>query len=451
MSDGPAQRRRVPAYGAVVVTAGLALRYPITSVSATLDAITAHYGLSPAGVAILSSLPVLMFAAGAPLAPALERRFGSEWSALVISVVLLVAALAVRPADRAVLFVGTAVAGLAISGFSVLVPHLVRERLEAVSASGQASSRAASGERGSRRRPHPAAGPTHRDPCLSRWPRGPHQPSWSRGSRDRPSPPLQTDDHGPVPNRAEAAVAHRDAAPARRLLRMPGPPSSFALTAWLPTILVDRGLGEAHAARMLAWLSIASLPASLGAPVIAARLQRQHVLVLAVGRRQSPDSPAPRGRRRRSPRSSSRSSAWRRALRSGSLSRFIVLKAPADRPVASSSAIVQGFGYAIAALGPSPWACSGRLMRPGQRPSLSSSASTSSRPAPAGGPPGTSNPHHYRTPAPRGTRSPRPPAAGCRLALSRDGPVTGPHDRRPILGAGRPSTRHEGAPCRRHH
>ena len=109
-------------YGALVVAAGLNLRHPITSVSATLDAVAVHYGLAPGGVAVLSSLPVLLLAIGAPLAPMLNRRLGPERSVLVLGAALGIA-VALRPVGMVALFFGTIVTGTAISGLSVLLPE----------------------------------------------------------------------------------------------------------------------------------------------------------------------------------------------------------------------------------------------------------------------------------------------------------------------------------------
>jgi CP family cyanate transporter-like MFS transporter len=45
----------------------------------------------------------------------------------------------------------------------------------------------------------------------------------------------------------------------------------FAVTSWLPTFLADRGASPAEASGLLAWYSVAGLPASLTVPMLMAR------------------------------------------------------------------------------------------------------------------------------------------------------------------------------------
>lgn len=57
----------------------------------------------------------------------------------------------------------------------------------------------------------------------------------------------------------------------------------YALTAWLPTILRDDGMGEAEAGLMLSLMSAAGILAALIVPVLAARARRQRGLALLGG------------------------------------------------------------------------------------------------------------------------------------------------------------------------
>jgi CP family cyanate transporter-like MFS transporter len=57
----------------------------------------------------------------------------------------------------------------------------------------------------------------------------------------------------------------------------------FAITSWLSVYLVSRGLGPEAGAGLLAWFSVAGLPASLLAPVLAARPAVLRLMAPALG------------------------------------------------------------------------------------------------------------------------------------------------------------------------
>ncbi|MFF2370489.1 MFS transporter [Agromyces sp. NPDC058110] len=353
-ADRPASahRRSAVTYGALVVLAGLNLRDPITSVSATLDAVGAQYDLTSVGTTMLSSLPVLLLAVGAPLAPVLERKLGSERSVLLLAT-LLALSVALRPVAPAALFLGTVVVGTSISGLSVLMPHLIREHL----------GRAAglwSGVFSTSFGVSAAIGAGLTVPLVTQLDSLPLAlASWSLLAIALAL--------------VASVVAHRAAGARRAASAAPADDSRqpfratpllwqvtgffgcqalvfFAVIAWLPTLYVDRGTSAEHAAALLAWLSIAGLPASLLVSLVAGRLRRQHVLVALVGVgvviglagvAWAPLELAP---------------AFIAVLGFAQGAAFglgvslIVLKAQGD--VAAFSAFAQGFGYAIAALGP---------------------------------------------------------------------------------------------------
>lgn len=343
--------RTALSYGLLVVAAGLNLRDPITSVAATLDMVTARYGLSTVEAAVLSSLPVLMLAAGAPLAPLLERRLGPERTVLVLSLLLAVA-VALRPLGEPALFLGTVVAGAAISGLSVLMPHLIRERL---------ADRAGlwSGVFTTSFGVSAALGAGLTVPLIARTGSLPAAlAAWSI-----PAVALAV---------LAAVVAQRGAArpqpvaePGRSARIRPTPLwwqvtaffgaqalVFFATVAWLPTLYADRGLAPDHAAGLLALASVAGLPASLGVSLVAARLRRQHLVVAIVslgsavafaGVAWAPTSSAPMF---------VALLGFAQGAAFGLAVALIVLKADAGVPIAPFSAFAQGAGYAVAALGP---------------------------------------------------------------------------------------------------
>lgn len=129
-ADGAGQRRafvtprRLLALAIVLV--GLNLRGPITSLAAVLPDIRSDLGLSATTAGLLTSLPVLCFALGAPLVVGLTRRFGVDRT-IVASLLAIALFLVVRPwGGGGLLLAGTALIGLAITAGNVLLPVVVR-------------------------------------------------------------------------------------------------------------------------------------------------------------------------------------------------------------------------------------------------------------------------------------------------------------------------------------
>lgn len=341
-------RRTAVAYGAVVVVAGLNLRDPITSISATLDAVADHYGLSAIGAAGLSSLPVLLLAAGAPLAPVLVRRLGVDRALLALAA-LLTLAVALRPIGTVALFVGTVAAGAAISGISVLMPQVIREHLAARAAIWSGVFSTSFGMSA-------AIGAAFTVPLVS-----------TLGSL--PLALASWAGLGVLLTFVAAVVTHQrrradlpTLAPATQVAtggRLRWQVTAFfgaqafvffAVVAWLPTLYVDRGADPEQAAGLLAWLSIAGLPASLIVSITASRMARQHVLVAivavatAVGLAGVAWAPLELAGLFVTVLGVAQGGAFGLALL------LVVLKSQGS--VASFSAFAQGFGYAFAALGP---------------------------------------------------------------------------------------------------
>ncbi|WP_277243573.1 MFS transporter [Mycolicibacterium obuense] len=343
-------RKRTAGYAVLVVAAGLNLRHPITSVASTLDAVTRHYGLGPPGVAVLSGLPVAMLAAGAVLAPALERWWGVERTLLGLAA-LLTLSVALRPASLTALFVGTVVAGLAMSGLSVLVPQMIREYLggrigwwSGVFSTSFGVSAAV------------GAGLTiplvHATGSLSR-----ALALWALPACALMAMAASVVIGGTPHRRAASAPAPSCARPTLLLGQVTAFFGAqafvfFAVTGWLTSIYVDRGVPPMQAASLLALASIAGLPGSLGISVVAARVRRQHWIIVAVstgtviglvGVVWAPAVLAP---------PFVVTLGFCQGATFGLAMALIVLKADPSRPVAPFSAFAQGVGFALAALGP---------------------------------------------------------------------------------------------------
>ncbi|WP_339897907.1 MFS transporter [uncultured Gilvimarinus sp.] len=104
----------------------LNLRPALTSVSPVLRTIGDDLSLTPSGLGVLTTLPVLFLGLAAPLAPIVARRLGMERTVL-LAVALLAVALLARPyLGVAGLFIGSSAAGACIGVMGVLLPGIVK-------------------------------------------------------------------------------------------------------------------------------------------------------------------------------------------------------------------------------------------------------------------------------------------------------------------------------------
>lgn len=111
---------------AAILLVGLNLRGSIAAVSTVLPDIRADLHMSSATAGLLTSLPVLCFALGAPGAAWLGRRLGI-YRALLVGCLVIALATAVRPyAGVWLLLAGTVVLGLAMTVGNVLMPVAVK-------------------------------------------------------------------------------------------------------------------------------------------------------------------------------------------------------------------------------------------------------------------------------------------------------------------------------------
>ncbi len=102
------------------------LRAAIASVAPVLADLTAELGLSSTQAGLLTTVPVVCFAAAAPPSAWLARRIGVD-RALSMALVAAAAAIAVRPVGGvALLLVASAVIGAALTVGNVLVPVVIK-------------------------------------------------------------------------------------------------------------------------------------------------------------------------------------------------------------------------------------------------------------------------------------------------------------------------------------
>ncbi|PIH05404.1 CynX/NimT family MFS transporter [Clostridium combesii] len=102
------------------------LRAPLTSVGPLVKFIRDNLHISNTLAGMITTLPLFAFAIFSPVAPRLGRKFGVEL-VLLLSVIFLTVGIILRSLSGvAGLFIGTAVIGLAISVANVLIPSLIK-------------------------------------------------------------------------------------------------------------------------------------------------------------------------------------------------------------------------------------------------------------------------------------------------------------------------------------
>jgi CP family cyanate transporter-like MFS transporter len=271
-----------------IVIAGANLRAALTSVGPLTGQIRADTGISGGAAGLLTTLPLICFAALSLFAPALARRFGTR-RVLTGGLILLAAGIALRSAPPvAALFAGTVVLGLAIAVANVLLPSLVKRDFPAhaglltgvyitVMNSGAALGSGVSvplarledfGWRG----------------ALGVW-----APLalvaavvWLcllRGDRPEGSPVGDTPS-----SRGERSYGGLWRSPlAWQVTLFMGLQSLvfYASIAWLPEVLQGDGLSAAQAGWMVSLMQFVGIPASLFAPILAGRRPSQRGLLAA--------------------------------------------------------------------------------------------------------------------------------------------------------------------------
>lgn len=348
------ERRQGVAAGILILAVGLSVRFPITSVSPLLGEIGRAYELPASGLAVLSAIPVLLFGLASPLAPLLVARLG-----LTRAITLLLAALALatllRPLAPPLLFVGTVVVGAAIALLGILAPQIIRHALPHRGGFWTGVYTTSFGVSA-------AAGAAFAVPMLHLLGErvGAALMSWGIPLLIALALALA---FGPRLGAPGPGRRRDPASPRQSVFRAPGiwPVTGFfgsqaliyfSLTAWLPTIAVDRGMAPAQAGLLLAWLSVAGLPASLLAPTLASRPRLRTKLIAgiallsAVGLAALAFGPLPLAPVAVAVLGVAQSAAFGLAIA------LIVFTAPSVAQTASFSAVSQGIGYAFAAAGP---------------------------------------------------------------------------------------------------
>ncbi|MCM3134545.1 MFS transporter [Paenibacillus polysaccharolyticus] len=110
--------------GIIVIAA--TMRSPITATGPVVDLIRSDTGIGHTMAGLLTSLPLIAFAAVSPFAPRLAKRFGLE-TALLLAVIIVTSGITLRllPSVLA-LYAGTALLGCGIALSNVLLPSLIK-------------------------------------------------------------------------------------------------------------------------------------------------------------------------------------------------------------------------------------------------------------------------------------------------------------------------------------
>ncbi|MGW9412862.1 MFS transporter [Arthrobacter cupressi] len=262
---------------AALLMVSVNLRPAITTMAGVMGGLEHGYGVDGHLLPVLGALPVLAFGVSAPLGPWLAKRLGTGW-AVAAALLVLASMLAARALVPGFIFPGTFLAGAAIMTASVLLPQIVKEHHGTGWWTGLCTMGFGLGAAlgAGLVQPLQAALGGSLAGALAVWAVPAVIGGVVVGTAVRRGPVRE----GLVPPPPGTDTARE---PARRPLRTQRTAWAvaaffglqallyFAVTSWLAVFLESKGLGAAEAAALLAWFSIAGLPAGLLVPVLAGR------------------------------------------------------------------------------------------------------------------------------------------------------------------------------------
>lgn len=276
------------------------LRPAITTVAGSMGQLEKGLGIDAQLIPLLTALPVLAFGVSAPCGPWLARRVGAG-RAVAVAMLMLAVALTARMLAPVLMLPGTLVAGVAIMAASVLLPQIIKANQGTGWWTGLCSMSFGLGA---------ALGAGLIQP-LQRLLGG--SLTWALAVWAVPAllaailvlrhggvrtAPVDSTVVSPASSSFPAEViapGARTPSDAHRGLRQQATAWAvmaffglqamlyFAVTSWLAVFLVSKGMTAGDAAGLLAWFSVAGLPASLMAPVLAGRPAVLKVMAPGVG------------------------------------------------------------------------------------------------------------------------------------------------------------------------
>ncbi|MDN3293403.1 MFS transporter [Streptomyces ficellus] len=271
-------------FGAGLILLAVNLRAAITSTAPLLGQLAAAYQLSPTGISVLTTLPILCLGAFAAAAPALAARTSTD-TTVTLALAVLTAGILLRTIPHpTALYTGTVVAGAGIAIGNVLLPAVIKQRfpnrvgpLTGLAMMLMAASGAAAAA---------LAVPLHQATgwriALAVW----ALPSlaavllWgplaARNRTRRLTSPTAT------PQPATRPLTSSPLAWAVSVFLGLVSLVFYALTAWLPEVMQARGHSPAEAGAMLSGMLLIGIPLGLAVPIAATRMPHQRPLVTAV-------------------------------------------------------------------------------------------------------------------------------------------------------------------------
>jgi MFS transporter, CP family, cyanate transporter len=335
---------------AAIVFTALNLRTAVASVPPLLDELRAEVPLSATAAGALTTLPVICMALGAPVAPRLARRIGTEAGIFALAVTMAAGMLVRLIPGIGALFAGTAIAGLGIALGNVLVPSLIKrdfpDRQVGLMTGGYTMAISASGALAAALTipAEEAIGRGWR-PALAIWaiPALVAAAVWVPRMLRRRSPA----NPAPLPSLWRDRLAWQVTAfmGIQSLL-------FYSCLSWLPALLRSEGIDRGAAGALLSVMLLTAIPTCLLVPVWAGRAHDQRaaialtVVVYAAGLTGLLVAPG------------AAPAAWATLLgfAQGSLLALAFLmfglRAPDQEHAAQLSAMAQTVGYAVAAAGP---------------------------------------------------------------------------------------------------
>ncbi|TXK04625.1 MFS transporter [Microbacterium mitrae] len=245
---------------------GINLRPAITTVAALLQETQAAYALNSFWASALATLPVIAFGATAPLGPLLARRFGVT-RALALTMAALAVALLLRGLGTPALLVGTFVAGAAIMAAGTLLPQYLKSLAAGGIWVGLSSMSFGVGAALGASLAIPLYHPSGDSVSVS-------LALWAAPAALAAVVMLAVGRRQPVQRSLRLIRLPRDSSQTVTIALVTGVFGLqallyFAVTAYLPQLLISRGVTPADAGSLLAWFSLIGLLPTLVMPIVA--------------------------------------------------------------------------------------------------------------------------------------------------------------------------------------
>ena len=274
-----------------IIFLGFVTRVPITSISPLLDLIKGEYGVSNSTAGVLTTIPLAVFAACSPLVPVLARRIRRGTTVLLGAAILSCGILVRAYCGLFGLFAGTVLIALGVVIENVMVPAIIKWKFPEKSAfvtgihiSSMTLMIAVALGVGSRLAER--IGWSHTTavwvvlglaavfvvfPAVRTLNHTEHEPEHKHNAERTKTEPVS------------ASIMKEPMA--WWITAFFGVQSFlfFSTLAWLPTILMSRGMPSADVGNYAFVYTICSLPTNFSIALIAGRLREQKLLALSLG------------------------------------------------------------------------------------------------------------------------------------------------------------------------